>query len=69
MKAAKFVLLILFYFTSMTATSQDNKILKFRAKEITMKTSTTKYGAASVVDFLVAVDFKSSRFTFFRDKK
>lgn len=64
----KHILILLCGFVPLFGASQNNKIFKVRAKEITMKTATTKYGTPSIVDFLVAFDFNSSRITFYRNK-
>lgn len=48
--------------------SQNGDTIKLRAKEIKMETATTNYGP-DIVDFLVVIDFSSSRITFYREKK
>lgn len=51
------------------STQAQNKIAKFRAKEISISNTTGERTNPSMVDFLVAFDFSLSRITFFREKK
>lgn len=65
----KFILTLSFIFISVFSISQNNKIFKLKAKQITMKTTTTEYGKPAIVDFLVAIDYDIGRIIFYRDKK